>query len=264
MIEEEKPMIITNINTLPDAEELGPKKAAKRDEDEETTSEEADDNLKTKNINIFKQQSVKDFFKSTRVIELDEEVRKLEREQRLELKRRGELRWSRRRGEERRRILQEVAMECVIEMIGSTVDRELNKEKFARMGRAKLQSTTARLNMLTISSPAKRKVTETSVVTLSKRRRRLGSKGEEEGRVRSIFDKLSFSGTRLLTSARTSPSPSLPKPPPLTSSTMIPSRGKLSTPTSYNSSFSRQTLPSMAPLPQPSELPINKISTKKF
>ena len=156
-------------------------------------------------------------------------------------------------------------MECVKEMIGSTVDRELNKEKVARVGRAKLQSTTARLNTLTISSPAKRTVLETSVVvTLSKRRRRLGSKGEEEGRVRSIFDKLSFSGTRLLTSARTSPSPSLPKPPPLTSSTMIPSRGKLSTPTSYNSSFSRQTLPSKAPLPQPSELPINKISTKKF
>ena len=74
-----------------------PKKAAKRDEVDETSSEEAarsDDNLKTKNINIFrfKQQSVTEFFKSTRVIEWDEEVRKLEKEQRLELKRRGELR----------------------------------------------------------------------------------------------------------------------------------------------------------------------------
>ena len=117
-------------------------------------------------------------------------------------------------------------MECVMEMIGSTVDRELNKEKFARMGRAKRQSTTARLNMLTISSPGKRNVTEISVVTPSKRRMRLGSKGEEEGRVRSIFEKLSLPGTRLLTSARTSPN--LPTP-PLTSFNLTTTSGKLDT-----------------------------------
>ena len=99
---------ITNINTKPDAGKLGEDtQDVKMEEDEETTSKEA---VLKIYIFRFKQKSVTDFFRSTEVIEWDEEVRKLKREYRLEIKRSGE----QEEGEERRRILQKVAMESRI------------------------------------------------------------------------------------------------------------------------------------------------------
>ena len=120
----------------------------------------------------------------------------------MEKKRIAELQWRLRKKQERRSILLEAAMEIMEEVMGKVLEVvEVNKERKAkRVVKATLLSTTSRLKTLIISSPVKRKATETTSRTLttpSKRRRGPANLGEEEGWVRNIFEKLSLPGTEV-------------------------------------------------------------------